>query len=280
MIPPSPASSSYQEVVYPIEIPALGECKSFLEAVKVIDEDPRIVSCLQFVDSLMYCCEVYGDIRDVFDIDKLSPEICDAITSVMDKIRRQTSRGLFGLSDTFIGQFHTGSKYYYRMKKFLEQYMIGKLENQHAEVNCLVLCEGASQSSIEFPFMHSKHVFIKLNNVCCLEKPKYTLCKVAIKVSVTLKNNLSFPVVTLTLVTDRELSEADTGSETPHFHQDPEFLQNIIIRIFYRLKKEDMDYHHLTLCKNRNSPTDALRKSYTFFMKRGCSFCIELRSNN
>eukprot|EP00116_Pleurobrachia_bachei_P010785 sb/3471047/ len=182
MIPPSPASSSKdsaQEIVYPIEIPALGGCKLFLEAVKVIDEDPRFVSCLQFVDSLMYCCEVYGDIQDIADVNKLSPEIGDAITTVMDKIRRQTSRGLFGLADIFIGQFWG----YPLMKNFLEQYVKGKQENVHSEVHYSMVCQG----TIVFPVTNSKNVFFKLNNVSCDESYGQKQCKVAVNVSVALK---------------------------------------------------------------------------------------------
>ena len=39
-----------QKIVYPIELPALEDCKTFLDAIQIFDRDPRIQSWIQFVD--------------------------------------------------------------------------------------------------------------------------------------------------------------------------------------------------------------------------------------
>ena len=88
----------------------------------------------------------------------------------------------------------------------------------------------------------------------------------ALKVSLNIENEQSWPVVTLELVTDRDILGAETDA---HFHHDPEFLQHIFVVFdpFY-------GFVPLITCTNLNSPTASLLKFYR--AGEGSSFHVDL----
>eukprot|EP00116_Pleurobrachia_bachei_P004092 sb/3464354/ len=235
--PPNNGVSNPQNtMVYPIVIPALGECKTFLDAVKVIDKERRIRSCTQFSASLDYCCDVFGGYQ-------LSPEIVQAITAGMDKRSSGTSLWGFPLLDSN----------HREIANILWNCMIDKQDSEYRLANASLKISKQS-----FPIRHSERLFLVLHGFVgpsyCDDNPEESdkRCKVAVDVSVTLEDKLSWPVVKLSLVEDQENLEAPTDA---HLHQDPDFLQHIYVRV-----SERPNASHIAVCSNLNTLTPSLDK--------------------
>eukprot|EP00116_Pleurobrachia_bachei_P003384 sb/3463646/ len=255
--PSSNITNLQNSIVYPIQIPALGECTSFLDAVKVIDNDPRIKSFIQFVSSLDYCCDVFGDTT--------SQELVDAITVALDK--RKSWASLLGECEL---QFFNFPDVNPKIKSVLSQYIKTK-----QDLYCQMSYERFSLAQLSLPFHHSEIQFLDLyhqqycdGNSYCDENPLESdkRCKVAIEVSVAVKDYKSWPVIAIRLVEDRAILEAQTDA---HFHQDPDFLQHIFVDCFH-----DDNSTHFTLCSDLNKSTGSLGRFYMFWKRNDTiTFC-------
>ena len=241
---PSSSSCSRNEIVYPIEIPALGECTSFLDAVKVIDKDPRIKSFAQFVSSLDSCSKVFGD--------PSSSELVEVITAAMEK-RKSLA---YLVDSTYFTWFPFLNKYP-QIKGILSQYMNGTQDS---------FCKfryTSLMNQLSFPSQHSELLFLDLHDYdepsCCDENPRESdkRCKVAVEVSVVIKDEQSWPVFTIKLVEDRDILEAVTDA---HFHQDPDFLQHIVVDCEYSI-------NNFTVCSDLNTATYSLDEIYKFWKR-------------
>eukprot|EP00116_Pleurobrachia_bachei_P007032 sb/3467294/ len=237
-------SDPQNTIVYPIVIPALGECKTFLDAVKVIDNEPRIRSCTQFSASLDFCC-------DVFDGYQLSPEIVNAITAAMD--RRSSGASLWG--------FPILDSNHREVAHILWNCMRERADSEYRLANASL-----NISKQRFPIHHSERLFLVMHGFVgpsyCDDNPKESdkRCKVAVDVSVTLENEHSWPVVTLSLVEDRDILEAPTDA---HLHQDPDFLQHVYVHVI-----EKPNSSHIAVCSNLNTLTPSLNKIHGLWKLR------------
>eukprot|EP00116_Pleurobrachia_bachei_P003170 sb/3463432/ len=242
---PSPSSSSQykpDQIVYPIEIPALGGCTSFLDAVKILDGETRINSCFQFVMSLLYCCEMFGDTS--------SQDVADAITAALEKRRNNTTRGLLGVS------WFTKWEYlniFPEVRRVVEQYIVGKEDSAVGWYS--YYCVNNDNDPLKFLFQHSKTMLFNLHYEpsYCNENPKGSKkrCKLAVELSISFTNDQSWPIITAELATDQTVLESQTDS---HFHQDPELLQYIWIDSFSPFT--------FMVCSDMNTPTTRLREFY------------------
>eukprot|EP00116_Pleurobrachia_bachei_P003361 sb/3463623/ len=240
-------STSQNSITYPIVMPALGDCTTFLEAIKVLDEEPMICSCFQFVLSLKYCCELFGDTT--------SPAIEDAIITAMEKRRNNTTHGLLGVAG-YLDVWCIWSSNL-AVKDILVQYMSTKdnvSEKRH-------FSEWSSVKPSRFPVQFSKRFFLSLHgydNIYCPETPVESKkwCKVAVDVSFNITDYETWPDVTIKLVEDQAVLEAET---TAHFHQDPEFLQYISVGGDNNNRNGVPD---LTLCTEPNTVTPPLKEFY------------------
>eukprot|EP00116_Pleurobrachia_bachei_P003394 sb/3463656/ len=240
-------SISQNSITYPIEIP-LGECNSFLDAVKLFNEEPKISSCLQFVSSLYYCCKIFGD------ISATSPEIIDLITAAMEKRRKSTVHGLLGVP-TYSNQYDRKRSIwssYPNVIGIVDQYLstqekVGEKRHHNSFYVTLVL-------PLQLPFQTSKRQFLNLHYLCssCPENPvgSYKWCKVAVDISMTIKDYETWPEITIQLVEDQTILK---GERNAHFHQDPEFLQYISISQHVD-DKEGIDFN---FCSDRGTNRDA-----------------------
>eukprot|EP00116_Pleurobrachia_bachei_P003453 sb/3463715/ len=237
------------KIVYPIEIPALGECTSFLDAVKVIDKEPRITSFIQFVSSLDYCCDVFGDSN--------SPDIADVVTAALDKRKSWGSLTVESLFDSF----HV-LKSSPKIQGVLRRYMKGKQDSSYD-----LSYTSWRNDDLNPPLQQSKLLLLNLHDNCgpsyCDNNPRESnkRCKVAVEFSVAVKDYQSWPVFTIKLVEDNAILEAEKDA---HFHQDPDFLKQIFV-----------DYYndpgtHFTVCSDLSTTSDSLDKLYNNW-KYGCT---------
>eukprot|EP00116_Pleurobrachia_bachei_P003510 sb/3463772/ len=238
-------SSSYNllnKIVYPIEIPALRECTSLLDAVKVLDKDPRISSFIQFVSSLYYCCPRFGDTTSL--------DLVDAVTVALEKRKRWASLSGESLLYSF---------------DFLKDYPLikGVLTERTQDSSCKYNDVTFLPGQLSLPLQHSEVLFLDLHDGSsyCDENLRdyHTRCKVAVEVSMAVQNEQSWPVFTIKFVEDRTILDAELNA---HFHQDPDFLQHIFVDLFY--------YHstHFTVCSDLNTTTSGVKQIYKYWKRR------------
>eukprot|EP00116_Pleurobrachia_bachei_P005567 sb/3465829/ len=254
VVPSLSSSSQYKpdQIVYPIEIPALGGCTSFLDAVKILDGETRINSCFQFVRSLYCCCEMFGDTSSQDVVDAIT------ITAALEKRRDNTTRGLFGVSLTKWGYYFNNIP---EVRKVVKQYMREKEDSAFGVSWFPVYAVAGYDGLLKFPLQHSKTVFLDLHAgpSYCNENPKGSnkRCKLAVEFSLSITNDQSWPIITTKLVMDKTILESQTDS---HFHQDPELLQYVWIDRyggpggFFRAP--------FMVCSDLNTPTTTLREFY------------------
>ena len=103
----------------------LHECTSFLDAVKVLDEEARLKSCLQFASSILYCCLEFSDTS--------SPDVANAITGALEK-RKSWASSLN--PDHYFRKTLLGNFFYRPLRAVLHKYqhlilVISKMKIQH-----------------------------------------------------------------------------------------------------------------------------------------------------
>ena len=232
-----------------------------LEAITVLDEDPRIVSCFQFVLALNYCCEIFGDTA--------SAVIEDAIKTAMEK-RCNNSHGLFGVSgylNTDVWSSHPS------VKGILEQYMSTQ-DNKVSEKRHCTIWYDYLELPLQLPLQISSQQFLNLHyrSSSCPENQDSRWCKVAVDIFMTVKDFETSPDITIQLVEDSALLERN--KRNAHFHQDPAFLQYISV------SGNNNGVTDFTFCKNRNiqreNPSILDPIIDAFYIKLQCDGKIEL----
>eukprot|EP00116_Pleurobrachia_bachei_P006679 sb/3466941/ len=232
--PSSSPQDRPRQTVYPIEVPALGGCTTFLDGVKIIDGEPRINTYVQFVSSLHYCCDVYGD--------KSSPEIVDAVTGAMEKRHKNCTRDVSRIVELLLSNTYPKITEVLRWSKDNKYGLVGHWINI---------------TPLKMPLQYSKHVFLDLHDgpsYCAENNERGRRCKVAVDVSLKFKDDHSWPVVTLKLVTDQATLDNQTKA---HFHQDLEFLRNISV-----MGSSDGFWVPFIICNNLDTPTDSILEFY------------------
>ena len=129
-----------------------------------------------------------------------------------------------------------------------------------------------SCKTLKVPVEHSKLLALDLHDdgcpSYCDQNPKGSnkRCEVPVKVTTSIKNKQSWPVVTVELCSDQQTLDDQTDV---HFHQDAEFLQNIYIEGSHGSR------FPLDICSNINTPTDFLCEFYEphFLYDTGISIC-------
>eukprot|EP00116_Pleurobrachia_bachei_P005482 sb/3465744/ len=117
------------------------------------------------------------------------------------------------------------------MEGVLRQYSAGTQHSSGEYVGTLV-----RPGQLSSPFQHSEVRFLDLHDCFrpsyCDENPQEskTRCKVAVEVSLAVKDEEPWPLFTIKLVEDREILEGETDA---HFHQDPDFLQHVFVDCGY-----------------------------------------------
>eukprot|EP00116_Pleurobrachia_bachei_P003468 sb/3463730/ len=245
----SSTSNSQNSITYPIEIP-LGECNSFLDSVKVLVEEPKISSCFQFVSSLNYCCKMFGDTS--------SPELIDSITTGMEKRRNNTTHGLLGVSSYIRINIHQRSVWsaYPSVKGILDQYIMSTEEKvSESEKHHSNMWYETLDLPVQLPLAISTRQILNLHygGSSCPENPAESRkwCKVAVDISMTIKDYETWPDITIQLVEDQAVLDAERNA---HFHQDPEFLQYISVsQLVDVYDKQGIDFN---FCIDRGTNRD------------------------
>eukprot|EP00116_Pleurobrachia_bachei_P003335 sb/3463597/ len=196
---PTNSKERSHKITYPIVIPALKSCSTWLEAIKICDEHPRLQNFLHFLGGLSaYGLEKGGHINT-------DPDLSAAFADAMS--RRQIHK------ISYIFKMIFGNLY-----NVLEPYLVYKRTSYRSET---MEYQHPVDTKVNFVDLH--HCFS--SNYCKSNQDGSKKCKVAVRVSTNLKDKESWPKVTLELVRNRKTLEAQKDA---HFHQDPELLQNIL----------------------------------------------------
>eukprot|EP00116_Pleurobrachia_bachei_P003549 sb/3463811/ len=196
-----------QKVVYPIELPALEDCKTLLDAIKIFDEEPRIQSWIQFVDCVgNYCYSNRGMCEE-------SEEVLEALNVALEKRYRKYPHSVCNVNEDDLPHWVPDLK---------EDYpMLLNVLNKYQESGIVTECTIDFGKSTRWPYKTSHMVYLNLHygSSFCEDNPKPThkRCKVAVNVSIVVRDINSYPTFTIELEKDQTLLNAHTDPSLHSF---------------------------------------------------------------